>query len=67
MKRSLSEFTGLYHVSYTLKFELQPKWKTEEHLKKSGLLEQDGQRAEDYPKVKTFLDEQHKSFLDIQM
>ena len=64
MKRSLSEFTGLYPVSYTLKFELRPNGKTSEHLKKSGLLEQDGQRAEDYPKVKTFLDEQHKSFLE---
>lgn len=64
MARSLSEFTGLFPVSYTLKFELRPVGKTEEHLKKYGLLEQDYQRAEDYPKVKAFLDEKHKEFLE---
>ena len=63
MSRSLSEFTGLYQVSHTLKFELSPVGKTEENLQKSGLLEQDFKRAKDYPEVKKFLDDQHKKFL----
>ena len=63
MSRSLSEFTGLYQVSHTLKFALNPVGKTEENLQKSGLLEQDYKRAEDYPEVKKFLDDQHKKFL----
>ena len=60
MNRTLSEFTNIYQLSETLTFELRPMGKTAENLKKSGLLEQDFQRAEDYPKVKEFLDEQHK-------
>ena len=63
MGRNLSEFTGLYQVAETLKFELRPIGKTEEHIKNSGLLESDFRRAEDYPKVKQILDDQHKQFL----
>ncbi len=63
MNRTLSEFTNIYQLSETLTFELRPTGKTAENLKKSGLLEQDFQRAEDYPKVKEFLDEQHKQLL----
>ena len=59
-----SDFTGLYQVSETLTFELRPVGKTGENLKNSGLLEQDLKRAEDYPEVKKFLDEQHKQFLE---
>lgn len=63
MSRKLTDFTGLYQVSHTLKFELRPIGKTAENLERSGLLKQDFKRAEDYPKVKEFLDEQHKKFL----
>ena len=63
MSRNLSEFTGLYQVSHTLKFALNPIGKTEGNLQKSGLLEQDFKRAKDYPEVKKFLDDQHKKFL----
>ena len=63
MAGTLGDFTGLYQVAETLTFELQPQGKTAENLKKSGLLEQDFKRAEDYPEVKSFLDEQHKQLL----
>ena len=63
MKRTMDEFVGVYSVAETLTFELKPVGKTAENLKKSGLLEQDFKRAEDYPEVKKFLDEQHKRFL----
>ena len=63
MSRKLDEFTGVFQVAETLSFGLRPVGKTEEILKKSGLLEQDEKRAGDYPLVKAFLDEQHKAFL----
>ncbi len=63
MKKVLADFCGVYPVSQTLKFELRPQGKTEENLKISGLLESDIRRASDYPKVKAFLDEKHKQFL----
>ena len=63
MSRKLDEFTGVFPVDETLTFELKPVGKTAEHLEASGLLKQDEKRAEDYPLVKEFLDEQHKAFL----
>ena len=63
MCKKMSDFTGMYHISQTLKFELKPVGATAENLEKSGLLEQDFKRADDYPAVKCFLDEQHKKFL----
>ena len=63
MGRTISEFTGKYKLSQTLKFELQPVGVTEQRLRGSKLLEQDFKRAEDYPKAKEFLDGKHKEFL----
>ena len=63
MGGKLEEFTGIFQVSETLSFGLRPVGKTGEVLKNSGLLEQDEKRAEAYTPVKTFLDEQHKAFL----
>lgn len=63
MARTMSEFTGKYKLSQTLKFELQPVGVTEQRLQESKLLEQDFKRAEDYPKAKEFLDGKHKEFL----
>jgi len=59
----MKEFTGLYQVSETLTFELKPVGKTAVMLDKSGLLQQDERRAEDYPRVKEILDERHKILL----
>ena len=59
----MQEFTKQYKLAHTLTFELKPVGKTLEHLKSSGLLEQDLKRSEDYKKAKIFLDELHKKFL----
>lgn len=64
MNTKLDDFTGLYKVNHTLKFELRPVGKTLENLKKSGLLESDLKRSNDYPEVKKFLDNEHKKFLE---
>ena len=41
----MQQFTGLYPLSKTLRFELRPIGKTLEYIKAHGLLEQDNQRA----------------------
>ena len=64
MKKSMTDFTGIYGISQTMKFELRPIGATAERLEASGLLEQDFKRADDYPKVKEFLDGKHKLFLE---
>ena len=63
MVKTMNDFTGLYKLSQTLMFELRPIGKTKENLEKSGLLDSDFKRGEDYPKVKVILDEIHKEFL----
>jgi CRISPR-associated protein Cpf1 len=49
---NLSNFTGLYPISKTLRFELIPQGKTLEHIEKSDILKNDNQRADDYKEVK---------------
>jgi len=61
--KNLSDFTNLYSLSKTLRFELIPQGKTLEHIEKNGLLEQDRQRADSYQKVKKIIDEYHKAFI----
>ena len=59
----MTDFTKLYQLSHTLKFELRPIGKTSENLQNSGLLEEDFKRSQDYVEVKSVLDEVHKKFL----
>lgn len=61
---SLKQFTGLYPLSKTLRFELNPIGKTLEYIEKNGLLTQDEQRAISYKKVKEIIDEYHKAFIE---
>ena len=59
----MKQFTNLYPVSKTLRFELQPIGKTRENIEKNGILQRDEKRAEDYKIVKSFIDEYHKQFI----
>ena len=58
--KDLNRFIGIYPVSKTLRFELKPIGKTQEWIERNKVLENDEQKAEDYPKVKTLIDEYHK-------
>lgn len=58
-----NDFTNLYQVSKTLRFELIPQGKTLEHIEKSELLIQDEHRAKSYVLVKKIIDEYHKAFI----
>ncbi|HNW97395.1 MAG TPA: type V CRISPR-associated protein Cas12a/Cpf1 [Bacteroidales bacterium] len=62
--KNLIDFTGLYSLSKTLRFELIPQGKTLENIEKKGLLKQDEARAEKYKKVKKIIDEYHKDFIE---
>ncbi len=61
---ALSNFTNLYSLSKTLRFELKPVGKTLEHIQEGGFLEQDENRAESYKKVKKIIDNYHKTFIE---
>ena len=52
-----SEFSGLYPLSKTLRFELKPIGKTKENIEKNGILERDNERAIAYKAVKKVIDE----------
>ena len=58
--KDLKQFIGLYPVSKTLRFELRPVGRTQEWMEKNHVLEHDGKRAEDYPRVKELIDAYHK-------
>ena len=57
-----NEFTGLYPVSKTLRFELRPLKETVEHM--AQIVEQDERKAESYKRVKKLIDEYHKFFIN---
>lgn len=61
---SLKDFTNLYPVSKTLRFELKPVGKTLENIEKAGILKEDEHRAESYRRVKKIIDTYHKVFID---
>lgn len=60
----MNEFTHLYPLSKTLRFELRPVGKTEEKFRKSDILEQDTERADSYKVVKKLIDRYHKDFIE---
>ena len=62
--KSYSDFTGLYPLSKTLRFELKPIGRTMENIERNGILERDNQRAQDYKEVKKVIDEYHKAFIE---
>jgi len=62
--KNITDFTGLYPLSKTLRFELIPQGKTKEFIEQKGLLIKDEERAEKYKKVKKIIDEYHKDFIE---
>lgn len=61
---NFNDFTGIYQVSKTLRFEAKPVGATLHNLIANGLLEHDEHRAESYVRVKKLIDEYHKAFID---
>lgn len=61
---NFENFTNLYSISKTLRFELRPIGKTQDFIEKHGLLKEDAHRADSYKKVKKLIDEYHKDFIE---
>jgi len=61
---NFDEFTNLYSISKTLRFELKPVGKTLDWITKNKLVEEDEKRAEDYKTVKKIIDRYHKEFIE---
>ena len=62
--KTFNDFTKIYPLSKTLRFELVPIGRTRESIIQSGILEQDQHRADSYVKVKKIIDEYHKAFIE---
>ncbi len=58
-----SQFTGLYPVSKTLRFELKPVSKTLEKIWEKGIIKGDKSKADHYVDAKKIIDEYHKYFI----
>lgn len=63
----MKDFTNLYSLSKTLRFELIPDVKTKEHIEAKGLLVADEKRAESYKLMKKTIDGFHKHFIELAM
>ncbi|MBU0999953.1 hypothetical protein KKE78_00965 [Patescibacteria group bacterium] len=59
-----SEFTNLYSLSKTLRFELKPVGKTEEFLKKNKVFEKDKTIDNSYNQAKFYFDTLHRRFIE---
>ena len=57
-------FSNLYSVNKTLRFELIPQGKTAEKISELGFLKRDTIRAVKYQQVKVLIDNYHKKFID---
>ena len=64
MNKTFKDFTGLYSLSKTLRFELKPIGQTTENIEKCKFLESDKKTADDYKEVKTIIENYHKFFID---
>ena len=64
MDNTINDFTGLYSLSKTLRFELKPVGQTLENIKNGHFLESDKKKADDYQDVKKIIDNYHKFFID---
>ena len=58
------QFINRYPLSKTLRFSLIPVGETENNFNKNLLLEKDKQRAENYEKVKGYIDHFHKEYIE---
>ncbi len=58
------QFINRYPLSKTLRFSLIPIGETENNFNKNLLLEKDKQRAENYEKVKGYIDRFHKEYIE---
>jgi len=62
--KAFSDFTNLYSLSKTLRFELKPVGKTQQILEKENVFAKDKLIQEKYQKTKPYFDRLHLEFID---
>lgn len=62
-KNNFQDFTNLYELSKTLRFELKPVWETERLISENWLKERDELRDIDYDIIKPIFDQLHDRFI----
>lgn len=62
-KSSFTDFTNLYELSKTLRFELKPVWETFNNLEKDWIIQKDKEVEENYNKIKVYFDSLHREFV----
>ncbi len=58
------QFINRYSLNKTLRFSLRPVGKTEENFDAKRILDEDKERAENYKRVKEYIDRYHREFID---
>lgn len=61
--KSFADFTNLYEVQKTLRFELKPVGKTADLIKQNNVLQTDKQIDDNYHSIKYYFDLLHKKFI----
>lgn len=61
--KTFSEFTNLYSLSKTLRFELKPVGKTQQMLDDAQVFKKDEIVQQNYEQIKPFFDELHRRFV----
>lgn len=64
MMKSIKNFHNLYPVQKTLRFRLEPIGKTDDLIARNQILETDERRAAEYLKVKGYIDQYHRHFIE---
>ncbi len=62
--KKIDNFTNRYSLAKTLRFSLLPIGKTEENFGSKQLLEKDLKLAENYKKVKGYIDDYHRKYIE---
>lgn len=62
--KSFDDFTNLYELQKTLRFELKPVGKTQELLKENKIFEKDRTVDDSYNRAKFYFDTLHQKFID---
>jgi len=61
--KTFGDFTNLYELSKTLRFELRPTPETKDLLDKNKIIQTDKKIAENYQEIKKYFDKLHKKFI----
>lgn len=57
------DFSGLYSLNKTLRFELKPVWNTKNNLINDWIIDTDREVEQNYKRIKPYFDELHKRFI----